>query len=133
MSLAVTYLTCNRAFSTREAHRSGGEFEKIAAVARSSGGMHHRLEIGDGCVVIADEWATVEQFELCFTGSRQQTIIGRSGRPWSARYHRRRGDLPHPARTDSSRPSRRHRGIGPSVLNALRRHGFAAIGPVCKP
>ena len=52
-----------------------GEFEKIAVIARSSGGIHHRFGVGDGFVVIVDEWQTAEQFEQFFTSPELQTFI----------------------------------------------------------
>jgi hypothetical protein len=56
-----------------------GEFEKIAVIARSSGGIHHRFGIGDGFVLIVDEWQTAEQFEQFFTNPELQTFIGSVG------------------------------------------------------
>ena len=43
-----------------------GEFAKIADMARSAGGMHHRFGVGDGFVVIVDEWETAGQFQKFF-------------------------------------------------------------------
>ena len=56
-----------------------GEFDKIATIARSSGGIHHRFGIGDGFVIIVDEWETAEQFEQLFTNPELQTFIGSVG------------------------------------------------------
>jgi hypothetical protein len=38
------------------------EFAKIADRARSAGGIHHRFGVGDGFVVVADEWESAEHW-----------------------------------------------------------------------
>ena len=55
------------------------EFAKIADMARSQGGIHHRFGIGDGFVVIVDEWATVEHFRQFFSNPDLQAFIGSVG------------------------------------------------------
>jgi hypothetical protein len=55
------------------------EFAKISDMARSAGGIHHRFGIGDGFVVIIDEWETVEQFQQFFSNPDLQTFIGSIG------------------------------------------------------
>ena len=44
------------------------EYAKISGQAQAAGGIHHQFGIGDGFVVIVDEWETVAQFEQ-FIGS----------------------------------------------------------------
>jgi hypothetical protein len=56
-----------------------GEFEKIADTARASGCLHHRFGVGDGCVVIVDEWETVEEFQQVFGNPELQAFIGSVG------------------------------------------------------
>ena len=55
------------------------EFAKIADMARAQGGIHHRFGIGDGFVVIVDEWATVEHFQQFFSNPDLQAFIGSVG------------------------------------------------------
>lgn len=55
------------------------EFRKIADSARAAGGLHHRFGIGDGFVVIVDEWETVEQFQQFFAQPDLQAFIGSVG------------------------------------------------------
>jgi hypothetical protein len=55
------------------------EFAKIADMARSQGGIHHRFGIGDGFVLIVDEWATVEDFQQFFSNPDLQAFIGSVG------------------------------------------------------
>ncbi len=56
-----------------------GEFEKVAAEAKTQGALHHRFGTGDGYVVIVDEWETVEQFQQFFSNPDLQAFIGTIG------------------------------------------------------
>ena len=55
------------------------EFAKIADEARSAGALHHRFGIGDGFVVLVDEWQSVEQFQQFFANPDLQAFIGSNG------------------------------------------------------
>ena len=39
------------------------EFEEIADRAQAVGAIHHRFGVGDGYVVIVDEWESVDHFQ----------------------------------------------------------------------
>jgi hypothetical protein len=56
-----------------------GEFAKISDMARAAGGIHHRFGIGDGFVVIVDEWETTGQFQQFFSNPDLQAFIGSVG------------------------------------------------------
>ncbi len=56
-----------------------GEFEKIADMARAQGAIHHRFGIGDGFVMIVDEWETAEHFQQFFSNPDLQAFIGTIG------------------------------------------------------
>jgi quinol monooxygenase YgiN len=56
-----------------------GEFTKITDMSRSEGAIHHRFGIGDGFVVIVDEWETAEQFQQFFSDPDLQAFIGSVG------------------------------------------------------
>lgn len=56
-----------------------GEFAKISDMARAAGGIHHRFGVGDGFVVLVDEWETVEQFQQFFSDPDLQAFIGTIG------------------------------------------------------
>lgn len=56
-----------------------GEFEKIASMARSAGAMHHRFGIGDGFVLVVDEWQSAEHFQRFFADPDLQAFIGSTG------------------------------------------------------
>ena len=56
-----------------------GEFEKIAEQARAAGGIHHRFGVGEGFVVIVDEWESVEHFQQFFGNPELQAFVGSIG------------------------------------------------------
>jgi len=56
-----------------------GEFEKLADQARAAGGIHHRFGVGDGFVVVVDEWESVEHFQRFFGDPELQAFIGSIG------------------------------------------------------
>jgi quinol monooxygenase YgiN len=55
------------------------EFAKIAEQAKAAGGIHHRFGIGDGFVVIDDEWESAEHFQQFFANPELQAFIGSVG------------------------------------------------------
>jgi quinol monooxygenase YgiN len=57
-----------------------GEFTKIADMARgSAGAIHHRFGIGDGYVVVVDEWESADQFQKFFADPSLQAFIASVG------------------------------------------------------
>jgi uncharacterized protein (DUF1330 family) len=57
----------------------GGEFAKIGEQARTAGGIHHRFGIGDGYVVVVDEWESVDHFQKFFANPELQAFIASTG------------------------------------------------------
>ena len=60
------------------------EFEKLGATARPAGAIHHRFGVGDGFVVIVDEWESPQQFEQFIAQPNMQALsaeMGASGPP----------------------------------------------------
>ena len=56
------------------------DFAKMAEEARGSGGgIHHRFAVGDGFVLVVDEWESVEHFQKFFANPDLQAIIAASG------------------------------------------------------
>ena len=55
------------------------DFAKLAPAARASGGIHHRFAVGDGFVLVVDEWESVEHFLKFFANPDVQAIIAASG------------------------------------------------------
>jgi hypothetical protein len=56
-----------------------GEFTKIVDRARMAGGIHHRFGVGDGFVLVSDEWESVEHFRQFFADPDLQAFIGSVG------------------------------------------------------
>lgn len=57
----------------------GAEFEKVAARGRDAGALHHRFGLGDGYVLVIDEWESLEQFERFFGDPEMQAFVGSVG------------------------------------------------------
>lgn len=55
------------------------EFVKIADAAKAQGALHHRFGVGDGYVVIVDEWESIEEFQQFFGNPDLQAFIGSIG------------------------------------------------------
>jgi quinol monooxygenase YgiN len=56
------------------------QFAQFARDARTSGGgIHHRFGVGDGYVVVIDEWESVEHFQKFFANPDLQALIAASG------------------------------------------------------
>jgi quinol monooxygenase YgiN len=55
------------------------EFEEIADRAQGSGAIHHRFGVGDGFVVIVDEWESVDDFQKFMADPDLQAFIGSVG------------------------------------------------------
>jgi len=56
-----------------------GELAGYADMARAAGGIHHRFGVGDGFVLIVDEWESAEQFEQFFGNPELQAFVGSIG------------------------------------------------------
>lgn len=57
----------------------GDEFAKIADEAKSKGALHHRFGIGDGFVLVVDEWQDADVFMQFFSNPELQTFIASVG------------------------------------------------------
>jgi hypothetical protein len=55
------------------------EFAKIADSSKSVGALHHRFGVGDGYVIIVDEWESVEEFQKFMANPDLQAFIGSIG------------------------------------------------------
>jgi hypothetical protein len=52
----------------------------FAADARANkGGLHHRFGVGDGFVLVVDEWGSVEDFQQFFADPDLQAMIATMG------------------------------------------------------
>ena len=55
------------------------EFEEIADRAQEAGAIHHRFGVGDGFVVIVDEWESVDHFQKFMADPDLQAFIASAG------------------------------------------------------
>jgi quinol monooxygenase YgiN len=55
------------------------EFAEIADNARAAGAIHHRFGVGDGFVMIVDEWESVDHFQKFMANPDLQAFIGSVG------------------------------------------------------
>jgi quinol monooxygenase YgiN len=56
-----------------------GEFEKISEASRGQGAIHHQFGLGDGFVLVVDEWETAGHFQQFFSNPDLQGFIGSVG------------------------------------------------------
>jgi quinol monooxygenase YgiN len=56
-----------------------GEFAEISERSKAAGCLHHRFGIGDGVVMIVDEWESAESFGQFFGNPELQEFIGSVG------------------------------------------------------
>jgi hypothetical protein len=55
------------------------QFEMFAERSKAGGAIHHRFAIGDGFVIVVDEWESVEQFQAFMADPELQAFIGTTG------------------------------------------------------
>ena len=55
------------------------ELASVGAQAHAAGAIHHRFGVGDGFVVIVDEWESPQQFEQFFSRADVQALVGEMG------------------------------------------------------
>ena len=59
---------------------NAGRLTEIADDAKSRGAIHHRFAVGDGFVLVVDEWESGEQFQQFFSGNDQvEAVVRDSG------------------------------------------------------
>jgi quinol monooxygenase YgiN len=63
----------------RSLEERADEFAKISEESKGAGGLHHRFGIGDGFVLVVDEWESVEQFQAFMANPDLQAFIGSVG------------------------------------------------------
>jgi hypothetical protein len=77
--LITTKMAGDTAKFRRSLTERAAEYEKIANDARAVGAIHHRFGVGDGFVLIVDEWESAEQFEQFFGNPELQAFIASVG------------------------------------------------------
>jgi hypothetical protein len=54
-------------------------FRSIAEQGRAAGGIHHRFGIGEGYVLVNDEWESVEAFQRFFSNPEIAAVMVEGG------------------------------------------------------
>jgi hypothetical protein len=57
----------------------GDRLRGLAQSARDAGAIHHRFGVGDGFVVVVDEWDSAESFERFISSDTIVEVIGEMG------------------------------------------------------
>ena len=57
----------------------GDRLRGIAQSARDAGAIHHRFGVGDGFVVVVDEWDSAESFQRFISSDEVVAVIGEMG------------------------------------------------------
>ena len=78
-TLVVGTFEGDTAVFRRALEERGDEFAAMGERARQAGCIHHRFGIGNGHVVVMDEWESAEQFERFFGDPELQAFITSTG------------------------------------------------------
>jgi len=55
------------------------ELVGVSEQARAAGAIHHRFAVGDGFVILVDEWESPQQFQQFFARPDIQALTGEMG------------------------------------------------------
>jgi hypothetical protein len=80
---AVSVLTTMRVEGDTDQFRSflqsgAADLREIAEQARAAGCLHHRFGVGDGYVLVVDEWESPEHFQRFFEGNDKLAAVMRN-------------------------------------------------------
>ncbi|TAM71329.1 MAG: hypothetical protein EPN48_01800 [Microbacteriaceae bacterium] len=64
---------------TKSLKERGDEFREIAGRGREAGAIHHQFAVGDGYVLVVDEWESAGAFEKFFSDPQLTEFIGPVG------------------------------------------------------
>ena len=83
MSVLVTFRVKGDTAKFRQALQDrSDEFVEIAERAKTVGAIQHRFGVGDGFVVVVDEWESADQFQSFFSDPElQEFIVSVGGAP----------------------------------------------------
>jgi heme-degrading monooxygenase HmoA len=83
MSVLVTVRIPGDADQFRSFVADSGNADRIKAIAddgRSRGAIHHQFAVGDGFVLVVDEWDRAEAFQEFFEGNEEiEAVVRDSG------------------------------------------------------
>jgi hypothetical protein len=64
---------------TKSLRERGDEFREVAERSRKVGALHHQFAIGEGFVLVIDEWESAGAFEKFFGDPELMAFIGSAG------------------------------------------------------
>jgi quinol monooxygenase YgiN len=64
---------------TKSLQERADEYREISGRGREQGAIHHQFAVGDGFVLVVDEWESVEAFQKFFGDPEMKTFIGSVG------------------------------------------------------
>ena len=79
MSALITMKVAGDVNQFRRWIENEDQLREIADRAKAAGAIHHRFGIGDGFVLVVDEWDSAEQFQTFFGAAEIQTVVGEMG------------------------------------------------------
>jgi quinol monooxygenase YgiN len=77
--LVITKFSGDTATFRQGLEERTAEFQKVVGAAQAQGCLHHQFGIGDGFVLVVDEWESVEQFQQFFGDPELQAFIATTG------------------------------------------------------
>jgi hypothetical protein len=73
--LIVTKIQGDTARFSQALKDRASEFTQIADRAKTAGAIHHQFGVGDGYVMVVDEWETADAFQKFFSDPDLQAFI----------------------------------------------------------
>ncbi|APX03594.1 hypothetical protein [Arthrobacter sp. QXT-31] len=64
---------------TRSLEERADEYREISGRGRAQGAIHHQFAVGDGFILVIDEWESAAAFEKFFSDPELNAFIGSVG------------------------------------------------------
>ncbi|MFE5835247.1 hypothetical protein [Arthrobacter sp. NPDC056493] len=64
---------------TKSLEERSDEYREISGRGREQGAIHHQFAVGDGFILVVDEWESAEAFEKFFSQPDLKAFIGSVG------------------------------------------------------
>jgi quinol monooxygenase YgiN len=64
---------------TKSLEERADEYREISGRGRTAGAIHHQFAVGDGFILVVDEWESAEAFQKFFSDPELKNFIGSVG------------------------------------------------------
>ncbi|MFE4543485.1 hypothetical protein [Arthrobacter sp. NPDC056727] len=64
---------------TKSLEERADEYREISGRGRAAGAIHHQFAVGDGFILVVDEWESADAFQKFFSDPELKTFIGSVG------------------------------------------------------